>query len=313
MKAIRRSLRELGLIFPLRVNWILFFLKLQRVRALLRKINLDDIENLPTQTNRPIATSVKCLVNLFSYCSLHNDEILALYAGLMAIELTLTHGLSSQSATAFIIYGIVEAFFGHSNRALRCGDIAMKVTKRNVKKARECPTVELYLSFISHFEKPLKLIVPVFEDSLLEAISAGDVIYGGFCVAHSFLLRFFLGENLVSLERNLRNYHSQIKELSLDAMIWWSEPCLQFAINMRRSTSNWLELTKLSGEIMDEDKFTSCMIAANTESMLIVFWLVKAYLAYTFGYFELAQHVQEKIESQKYSPIHLTLVLSVIF
>jgi hypothetical protein len=102
IKAIRRSLRELGISFPRRVNWITFFLKLRRVRALLAKISWDEIENLPTQQNPRIATSVKCLVNLFYYCSLRNDETLAMFAGLMTMELTLLHGLSSHSATAFV-------------------------------------------------------------------------------------------------------------------------------------------------------------------------------------------------------------------
>jgi predicted ATPase len=299
INAVQRALREMGISLPRHINFITFRWKLRKVRSLLSKKNLDDLGGTGIMNNRRMATSVKWLVDLFSYCLIRDDEVLALYSALLATELTVKHGIFSFSTTAFVIYGIVEVFFGHADRARKCGELAMKILKKNNLKDRECSTVELKLSFISHWSMKLKTLVPILEDVMNGAVKSGDVIYGGFCLVHSFQFRFLSGESLKSLESNMRAHYSQIIDHGLDAMMWWSQPCLQFAINMRRSSSDWKELTTLSGEIMNEDDFTSKILASKLESMLIVLWTFKAYLAFNFGYFDLADEIYDKLKRQK--------------
>jgi predicted ATPase len=88
----------------------------------------DDILNLPMMTEPVMSAVIKLLFHVSFHCFLRKDtELLAVYSALLAVRLTLRHGLSPYSAGAFATSGITELTLGKHHQAVRFGQLSWRV------------------------------------------------------------------------------------------------------------------------------------------------------------------------------------------
>ena len=256
---------------------------------------------LPLMRDSTISTAVKVLIHLSLFCFLQDEKGAAVYSALCATELTMKRGggLSPYSANCFAIYGISEIRLGNVLRGVRFGELAMKLLDRIPCKEAICPVISLSSTLLLHWTMHIRSIKPLLAKALNSGFEVGDVVYCsllGLCILADVGIRYSLGENLESLEQFMRTTYNRLLDLGQDAMIQWIQPSMQFILNLRASPSSWVELTILSGDVMDESEFLNDAMATNHKILLRNVLRHKATLAYHFGFYEMAATMHERMD-----------------
>jgi hypothetical protein len=147
-----------------------------------------------------------------------------------------------------------------------------------------------------HWKTHIRSLVPALTKALNSGFEVGDVVYSSLCIVNHIAIRHILGENLESLEHFMRTAYNRLFDLGQSAMIRWVQPPMQFVSNLRTSPTSWVELTILSGDVMDESEFMDEAIASNHKILLRNVLRHKATLAYQFGYYEMAATIYERMD-----------------
>jgi hypothetical protein len=296
--AAKRALREMGVVMPRRVTVVTLLLKLRKVRQLLRGKSDDDILGLPVLRDYTISTAIKVLMDLSLFCLMQDEKIAAFYSALCATELTMKKvgGLSPYSASCFTIYGISEVGLGNIHHGVRFGQLAMKLLDRIPCAEVVCPVISLNSTLLLHWKTHIRSIEPVLTRALNSGFEVGDVVHVSLCIVNDVSIRHMLGENLKSLERFMTISYNRLLDLGQDAMIQWIQPSMQFILNMRASPTLWVDLTVLSGEVMEESEYINGLIKTNLRFLLRDVLRHKALLAYHFGFHELAATIHTKMD-----------------
>jgi predicted ATPase len=217
-----------------------------------------------------VSTAVKVLIHLSLFCLLQDEKVAALYSALCATELTMEKGggLSRYSANCFAFYGISELGLGNIHQGVRFGELAMKLLDRIPCKEALCPVISLCSTLLLHWKTHIRSLVPALTKALNSGFEVGDVVYSSLCIVNHIAIRHILGENLESLEHFMRTAYNRLLDLGQSAMIRWVQPPMQFISNLRTSPTSWVELTILSGDVMDESEFMNEAIASNHKILL---------------------------------------------
>jgi predicted ATPase len=293
--AAKRALRELGIAIPDRVYIPKFMLKLRKVRRMIRGKDDEYILGLPIVQDFTKTTTMKLLTHLSLYLFFQGEAMMAFYSVLLATELMMQKGggLSSFSATCVTTYAIVEMGMNNIHFGAKLGELAMKLNSRIPCNDTMCPMVSLNVPFLLHWKRQIHELEPILANAMKCGLNAGDVVYGSRCVANSFAFRVMMGENLESMEDCMRTIYHRLCEQGQTEMIRWTQPVMQYVLNMRSSPTTWRDLTMLSGEIMDESEYMSMALGTNHRIMLTQAWTYKSLLAYLFGNYEMAATIYE--------------------
>jgi len=284
-----RALKVLGIKLPHKVRSRHVIMKSLKLRSMLRGKSDEDILSLPLMADLTKSTAVKLLQHMCLNSLLKNELNEGAYFALLAAELTLNFGLSPYSANALTIYGVAELTLKNHDRAYRFHRLAMKMLVKIECKDAECFAM-MGLSTVAHWREPLRDVERQALHALRCGFEVGDAVYGSFCAGNCFAIGVMLGENLQSLEGFMRSTYFGMKDLSQgsDPMLLWMQAGLQFVINLQSHATSWQEVTCLTGEIMDEDKYLEQADEANNPALKTIAWLYKAMLAYYFGFYATA-------------------------
>ena len=296
--AANRALMVLGFKMPRKVASRHVVLKLLKVKWMIGRKSDEDILSLPPMNDLTMATAVKLLLHLCSYCLLKDESLQTVYAALLATELTVKGGLSPYSASALTIYGVVELSNGDYPRAYRFGKLALTLLDRIKNKDAECPTTALALTLLTHWYDPVRKMPDVLFQAANTGFEIGDVVYGTYCVANGHVMEVLLGVNLEQLEVVMRATYQKIRDLSQEAMVMFAQPSLQYVLNMRsQEAGGWEELKNLTGEVMEEGAYVYEAIAANHVMLATMVLFYKAQLACWFGFWSLSESVCKEMMS----------------
>jgi len=267
--------------------------KLLALNWMLRRTSDEKILALPPVHDQTMAAAVRLLVNVSMFCFLQDQKEQAIYTAMLGTELTLKNGLTPYSASAFVAFGLAQLAIGKVDSGVRLGSLAMKILEKFSCRDAECSAITLRYAGLSHWKEPISPI----RDHLLSAISSGfavgDMIYGIYAVANCNRVRLMLGENLEVLEHEyMRPVYQRMCDLrGEDGMIMWTQPTMQFVVNMQSHAENWTDLVNLTGEFMNEQEYMLQASAMNHKILTLLAWMSKIQLAYHFGFFRLAESI----------------------
>ena len=290
------ALKVLGIKMPPRVASRDVMVKLLKVKCMIGRKSDEDILALPLMRDEAMATAVRILLYLCTYCFLKDEGLQAVYSALLATELTLKSGLSPYSASAFTIYGIAELSNGNYRRAYRFGKLALTLLDQIKHRDAECPTTSLVLSLLTHWYEPICDMPDVMRRAARGGFEVGDVMYGTYCLATSNAMEINMGVNLEQLEVLTRGTCQQIRDLSQGAMVLWSLPALQFVLNMRsQEAGDWKELSNLTGEAMEEDAYMRQAFEKGHSILKKLAGAFKIQLAFWFGYWSQCESIYKNM------------------
>jgi predicted ATPase len=283
------SLNILGVKVPSRISMLHVVLKLLKVKRLLGRKSDKRILALPLIKNQLMASAIMLLFNASAYFAMKNAENEAPFYSLLAVELTLRYGLSPYSAPAFAMCGMIEVFLGNHMRGYRFGKLALAMLEQMECKEVECATLIISTSLSSHFQDPINGLIGSFDHAMDAGLESGDVVWGIYSLSVCSESRCMIGQNLAAVEEFQRERYLRAAQFGQEALLRWSEPSMQYVLNLQCCSCNWRDLLTLSGGIMDEDEYIKFGVDANNELILWTVWFFKMQLAYHFGVYHVAE------------------------
>lgn len=296
IKAAKNALGVLGIDMPRNISMRHIPFKLWKVRKSVRRLSDEDIMSLPPMQNPETRSAVKLLSELSLFCLLRDDSPPAVFSALLAIELTFKYGLSQGSALAMTIYGIVELSLGQHGRSYRFGKLAIELLKIGKCRASECATLALGISSLAHWIDPVRDLHDPLLRGLESGFATGDMVHSAFCIADYFGICVLLGVNLKELEDIMWVHYRRISDLGQETMLLWAQPAIQFVINMQSRSDDRDALSKLTGEVMNNDDFVRQARASNNKILEVVAMMFEAQLSYFLGYDEAAELIYKDMD-----------------
>lgn len=269
--------------------------KMRKITKMIDSKTNEEILSVPCTTDTKVITATQMLMNLGGNWFLEKKTILAIFATLLAVELSLEDGFSHYSTTVLGLFGVIEVNMGKIDRAYRLAEVSLKLLKQLKAKGQECVVTANAVWFTLYKRKTLAECMCFFENVFSNAFEMCEVIHLCYSMPLYFILRFFSGDNLQDLmELTMRKMYHQLKDYGGDLSLSVSEPVMQFVLNLQSDTQNWKDLTILKGEIMDEENFWSIH---STEFAVIrdkVFFF-KFLLSFLFGFYNEARMLGEQL------------------
>ncbi|KAI2494013.1 PhoQ sensor [Fragilaria crotonensis] len=268
---VNRTLNILGVKVPSKISISHVLFKLFKVTQAMR--NTTDREILLKTAVRDDLqmAAVRLLFCGSCYCGQKSATKELTFYVLVAVELTLSHGLSPFSPPVLAMYATLNVAMGNHAHAYRIGKLALAILGKVRSKEVSCATTVLCNCFASHWREPIEMLGP-FDRAIEDGFNVGDVVYAVISCFNSVSQRCFIGENLAAVEAVLRPAYRRSCEFGHQSLLHWVSPVFQFVLNLRMHPSAWSDLLVLNGEMIDETEYLEYAREANNTSLLWIFW-----------------------------------------
>jgi predicted ATPase len=180
LESAQKALRCLGLKIPKNISFWHMALKLCKTKQVLHNKSNEEILSLPMMKDKRMSTAVRFLVLICMYRLLNNKIHHAIYSALLAIQLTITYGLSPYSANALAIYGVAEIALKNYGKGYRFGRLALRLSEMIKSKDAECATMGFTLTFLSFWKDSFHDLQHKLFRSGARGYKVGDIFYGTF-------------------------------------------------------------------------------------------------------------------------------------
>lgn len=137
--------------------------------------------------------------------------------------------------------------------------------------------------------------LPLLQDGYSIGLENGNFEYGGYAAMQKCQYSYFMGQDLVRLEREMAATSEALTQLKQENALIWNQI-------FRQSVLNLLEHTEhpgcLLGEVYNEEKSLPLLKAANDRTGLHYFYLNKLILCYLFGDYHQAS--ENAVQAEQY-------------
>jgi len=198
-------LERFGVHIPARPTWEEVAAANQEVESLLGSRSIESLVELPSMTDPEMKTVMGLLGALFAPAFFTSETLLALHLCRM-VALTLRHGSTNESASAYVWYGFVTScLFKDPLRGHAFGTLACEFVERNDISAYRA-RVLFTQGHISLWVRPLREARELYEKAFHHALLSGDLQIAGYCCIFIVWLQLSLGAELAEVEREAVTY-----------------------------------------------------------------------------------------------------------
>jgi predicted ATPase/GAF domain-containing protein/tRNA A-37 threonylcarbamoyl transferase component Bud32 len=288
-------LHLLEILFPEQPGQTEVGLGLQEVQAGLGKRPIDDLIDLPRMTNPDKLAAMRILNKLLSAAFITTSEHYSLFV-CKQVNLSLQYGNAAESTFAYANYGFLLCIRGDIDGGYKFGKVALRLLERFDAKELKAKTHLLH-SFIKSWNEPLKKVLPLLLEGYQSGIETGDLEFATSNLSGYCQVAYFIGKELVGLERELALYCHAIAQFKQEAVLHWTEVYWQGVLNLMDRAENPCFLV---GEAYEEEKMLPLHLQTNNKSAILHFYIHKVALCYLFEEFQ--QAFENAILLQEYAP-----------
>ncbi|MEH2056985.1 MAG: AAA family ATPase [Nostoc sp.] len=268
---------------------------LQETAALINGRDIASLVDLPLMRAKDKLAVTRIAANVAPAVYVADPNLFPLLI-LSQVKASIQYGNAPFSAFCYACYGILlNGILQDIETADQVGNLALALTdKFNISDIK--PTVFYVVgAFITYLKSPLQKSLQLILEGYKIALETGNVYYVGFNTKDICQYSYFLGQELKSLEVDIRAYCHVLENFRQDTMLNYSRVFWQTVLNLLGKAENPCVLT---GEVLNEAKFVTQMLNANELIGLHYFWLHKLILCYLFE--NLSQAVETAAQAREY-------------
>ena len=278
-------LGQLGVKLPPKPKQYAVSLALWQTQLTLTGKRIDALLDLPPMTEPTQLAAMRILASVISPASFYSPQLFVLIS-LKALNLSLKYGNLDLSAYAYGTYGqILCGLVGDIDKGYQFGQLALKLLAKFNAKKLKAKVLMLVNDFVVHWQAHLKETLVPFVEAYQSGLETGDLEFAARSAMVYGYHSYFLGRELVTLEREIRNYTVAIRELKQTKFIYMNERFRQATLNLLGQSE---DPCRLVGEAYDEDELLPVHIKANDRNAIFNVYFQKAILCYLFGRYLLA-------------------------
>ncbi|HYO68224.1 MAG TPA: ATP-binding protein, partial [Archangium sp.] len=193
-------LERFGIRLPARPTWDEVTAARQEVESLLGGRSIESLVELPAMTDPEMKTVMGLLGALFAPAFFTSETLLALHLCHM-VALTLRHGSTDESASAYVWYGFVTScVFKDPHRGYALGQLACEFVERNDISAYRA-RVLFTQGHVSLWVRPLRESKELYQKAFQQALLSGDLQIAGYCCIFIVWVQLSMGAELAEVER----------------------------------------------------------------------------------------------------------------
>ncbi|MDY6806616.1 MAG: AAA family ATPase [Cyanobacteriota bacterium] len=211
------------------------------------------------------------------------------------VKLSIKYGNDSLSAYSYATYGtILCGVVGDIESGYQFGKLALNLlSKFNLKKI----TAKVIINTggdIRHWKEPARETIKPLLSAYQTGLEAGDLELAAYCAFHGCCNSYFVGSQLIELQKEVATYSQAFLELKQERAFSWSEIHRQGILNLIEPAVN---PGCLVGEAYNEEKSLPFQEQANDRLALHLIYGHKLILNYLFEEVEKAVENAAKAES----------------
>lgn len=200
----------------------------RRPYDLLRMRPLEDAE---------ILAPIRILVALFPTAYFLSPDLL-MFTGLKVVNYSLRHGLSSLSASGFVLYGLgLGAAFNKYESGYEFGRLAVELAERDQDSTVLCKVLVIFSQFIKFWRDPLDTSLPLIDRARKLALQVGDHQYVNYAIIGGISLRFSRGTKLTEVIEHCGRHAPFVRQskdaFPIEAFLMWQAAALALVGNTR--------------------------------------------------------------------------------
>ncbi|MEO0458366.1 MAG: GAF domain-containing protein [Cyanobacteria bacterium P01_A01_bin.114] len=272
-------LKKLGVRVPEQPNQYTVAFSIWQTQLTLAGKQIDDLSKLPTMTDPTQLAAMRILASVISPASFFAPRLFLLLS-LKALNISLKYGNIDVSAYAYGTYGqILCGLVGDIDRGYQFGQLALKLLTQLDAKKFKAKVLMLVNDFVVHWQAHVKETLPPFIEAYQSGLETGDLEFAARSAMVYGYHSYFLGQDLVILERDIRNYTTAIRELKQTKFVYMNERFRQITLNLLGQAD---DPCRLVGEAYDEDQLLPLHVKANDRNAIFNVYFHKAILCYLF-------------------------------
>jgi histidine kinase len=184
---------------------------LGRMQQSLARVPVDALLDLGAMTDAGKIEAMRLLAQVVP-AAIQVDYALYMVATLMMMDLTMTHGTTSESCKCIADCGIIySSVLGDYQAGYRLGKAAFTLIDK-LKVARQKPAVCFSFTYVSHLRKHYQEGLDYYGMSYQSAMEVGDLQHAAYARAHKVHLMMWIGANLQTCQQETQNTIAFLKE-----------------------------------------------------------------------------------------------------
>lgn len=252
---------------------------LQEIQTSLKGREIDSLINLPEMTDINSTLAMYILTTMTSATYLAAPKLLVLVI-LKQVDLSLRYGNATESSYSYVSYGyILCSLLDDIKSGYEFGILGMKLLDKSGKQLLKTKVHFLFNSFVVCWNRHGRsMLNPMFANFQF-GLEMGDIEYA----AYSFFVycynAYYVGKDLVSLEKELESYNQILKRIKQEQALNYNQLMHQVVKNLLGNSKN---PTVISGEIYNEIERLPIYKETSNRSAMHYLHLHKSILSYLF-------------------------------
>ena len=275
--------------------------------AILSGTRIEDLLDLPEMTDLYQLAAIRILSSIFSACY-SGMPVLVPLTVCKQVDLSVQYGNASVSPFAYAVYSLLLCgAVGDIDRGYELGQLALRLVSKLNAKEIEVKTCHLVYAAVQHWKEHVRNTLEPFLSAFSSGLETGDLEYAGYAVMVWSHYSFFVGKQLMQLEREIATYTDALHKISQQTALNNTKICWQAVLNMMGRSEN---LCQLKGEAYEEDKMLPLHQQTNNQLAIHYLYLHKVALCYVFeNYAEALKNIPKVESSFGASTGQLTVVI----
>jgi PAS domain S-box-containing protein len=252
--------------------------ELEKIRVLLGDRKIADLIDLPTIADPGKKACQKLLRDALSSAYVSDTTFFAL-STLTLVDITLTSGVSRDSAYAFAAWGLLLSVkFQDYETAFELGSLSLKLNERLHSKINRSAILFVIGNFINHWRKHLRLNMAYLREAFKAGIESGDFVYGSFSAMSIARVSLSWGhEPLESILADIQEGLSFFKRIKNDPAYERQELNRHVVLNLLGLTEN---RDSFNSDVFNEACYLQKMQSIQYRTGIAIFYLYKAQTLY---------------------------------
>ncbi|WP_341528421.1 AAA family ATPase [Nostoc sp. UHCC 0302] len=286
-------LQQLGIRFPETPNQSDITLDLNAVTSRFNQKPIHELFHLPEMVDPQKLAAMRILskITLVAY---HLTSELALLLVLKQVNLSIQYGNTFVSPFAYANLGLIFCgMLGRIEAGYEFGQLALRLLSNLDIRSLKARTLFIVTNFIIHWQEHIRETSKPFLEAYQCGLETGDLEFAAYSAFTYCLQSFFVGKELLEVEREMATYSEAIRQINQRTSLTWIQIFRQSVLNLMGRSINPLRLV---GESYNEEKRS-----ANHETDGVILFLVhlnKLILCYLFS--EYTQASENAIVAEHY-------------
>ncbi|PZV11653.1 MAG: hypothetical protein DCF20_19040 [Pseudanabaena sp.] len=281
------TLKLLGLELPKQTSQADVAVALQDFQAIIALHQIEDLLELPLMIDEIALAAMNILLSIAAASYVAAPELYIIVV-LQLTKLSISKGNAIGSTYGYSACGLILC--GLMNRielGFQFGQLALQLLERFESQELTAKTLVIVNVFINHWKCHLRETLPPLLSAYAIGIETGDFEFSAYGLCLYCNYQYFLGKELVSLEREMSDYGMLISQIKQQTTLNWLHTYQQAILNLLGKSQ---DPCCLIGEIYNAETMLPVHTKTGDRSSLHMLHFHQLILCYLFENYDRALH-----------------------